>query len=471
MSSPYSLLCTVATIAVLAAPLSKIAEARLDQQELKDLGLTDTRLTPMGAIRAANADGTIPSWEGGITAPPKGYTAGDFYIDPFPDDKPLFTISGTNYLQYSKNLTAGQIQMFVHYPDTFRMHVYPTRRSASYPSRIYENTLASAASVEICQNNERCLDGILPGGGIPFPVPHNGLQAMWNHNLYYYGDHYQWTGTAFIVTNDGRYVPTKLIDRLIYFYYLPEDKRPTDPFFQKNGGALFCRSEEIISPPRSAGQIFGGCNYTRNSEFEAYLYVPGQRRVRRAPEIGFYDQPGTGTDGLRTTDARTMFGMTGSKEWYDYSLLGRKEMYVPYNTYELASPKHSLAEIIKPGHINPDLIRYELHRVWAIDAKLRPGFRHVIPHRTTYFDEDSWAGTNADMYNAEGKLWRYAEAFLLNFYDVPMVSWWGDAHYDFASGRYNAVAAWFNETRPPDFRTMPDPAIMTPQGLRSFGKR
>ena len=463
--------CTYLFCVVYISALPTPATAALDESKLKELGISDTRLTPMGAIRSGNEDGTIPIWEGGIKTPPDGYAKGDFYIDPFGADEKLFTISSANYKQYGSKLSPGQRRMFERYPDTYVMHVYPSRRSASYPNRIYEGTIASAGSVTICSNNERCLDGTLPGGGIPFPIPSGGLEAMWNHSLYYYGDHYEWTGTAFNVTDEGKYVATTLIDRFIYNYYLPKSKQLTDPFFTKDGGALFCRSEEILSPPKSAGQIFGGCNYRTNTAFDAYIYIPGQRRVRRAPEIGFYDQPGTGTDGLRTTDARTMFGMTGEQEWYDYSLLGRTEMYVPYNSYKLASPEYHLSDIVRPGHINPELVRYELHRVWVVEATLRNNFRHVIPRRTVYLDEDSWAGTHTDMYDAEGDLWRYAEAFLMNFYDVPMVSWWGDAHYDFPSGRYNAVAAWFNETRPPQFDVMPNPELMTPQGLRKFGVR
>lgn len=458
-------------LVAIVALFPMLASARASQEKIKELGVSGTPLTPMGAIRAGNDDGSIPTWEGGILAYPDGYEKGDFYVDPFAADEKLFTITSANYKQYETKLSPGQRLMFERYSDTFKMHVYPSRRSASYPQRIYEGTIASAASVSICSDNERCLEGTLPGGGVPFPIPSNGLEAMWNHSLYYYGDHYEWTGTAFIVTADGKYVPTTLIDRFIYNYYLPESKQLTDPVFTKNGGALFCRSEEILSPPKSAGQIFGGCNYKANTAFEAYIYIPGQRRVRRAPEIGFYDQPGTGTDGLRTTDARTMFGMTGENEWYDYSLLGRTDMYVPYNTYKLARPEYRLSDIVRPHHVNPELVRYELHRVWVVEATLRDGFRHVIPKRTVYLDEDSWAATHADMYDREGKLWRYAEAFLINFYDVPMVSWWGDAHYDFPSGRYNAVAAWFNETRPPNFDNMPNPAIMTPGGLRKFGLR
>ena len=137
--------------------------------------------------------------------------------------------------------------------------------------------------------------------------------------------------------------------------------------------------------------MFSGCNYFQSVDFDAYLYVPGQRRVRKAPEIGFYDSPGTGSDGLRTADARNLFAQTGGEEWYDWSPPVRKEMYIPYNSYKLADPQYDFKDIVRKGHVNSDLKRYELHRVWVIEGKLKPGFRHLGPHRLVYVDEDSWA--------------------------------------------------------------------------------
>ncbi|WP_372724239.1 DUF1329 domain-containing protein, partial [Immundisolibacter sp.] len=213
-------------------------------------------------------------------------------------------------------------------------------------------------------------------------------------------------------------------------------------------------------------------------DFDAYLYIPGQRRVRKAPEIGFYDSPGTGSDGLRTADQRNLFAQTGGEEWYDWSPPVRKEMYIPYNSYKLTDPQYTFKDIVRPGHINADLKRYELHRVWVIEGKLKPGFRHLGPHRLVYVDEDSWAGALADLYDAQGNLWRVSEAYLMNFYNVPMVHWWGDDHSDLISGRHAGVNGYFNHgasqgTLPPDFspKGKPDAAIMTPAGLRKLGVR
>jgi hypothetical protein len=90
-------------------------------------------LTPVGAEMAGNADGSIPAWTGGITKPVEGYTAGMHHPDPFAADQVLFTITKANLNEYKSFLSPGQIALFEAYPETFKMNIYPTRRSASNP--------------------------------------------------------------------------------------------------------------------------------------------------------------------------------------------------------------------------------------------------------------------------------------------------------------------------------------------------
>ena len=122
---------------------------------------------------------------------------------------------------------------------------------------------------------------------------------------------------------------------------------------------------------------------------DAWLYNPGQRRVRRAPQVA-YDNPGTAADNMRTTDQLDMFN--GAPDRYDWKLVGKREIYVPYNSYRLQDPKLKYKDIITPLHINPDHLRYELHRVWVVEATLQTGERHIYKKRVFYIDEDSWSG-------------------------------------------------------------------------------
>ena len=459
--------------------LATTAVAKVSPEEAAKLGIEGTELTPLGAIRAGNADGSIPAWEGGIKQPPAGYVEGGWYVDPYADDAILFTITGQNYQQYADKLSPGQMAMLKKYPD-YKLNVYPSRRSASFPQEIYENSIWNASNTEFCNpprgpNREgRCVLRAVYRPGISFPIPKSGAEAMWNHTFYWFGKYYMQTVYGFNAFADGNYAQFSTRERWILPSSMNLDEIPKGDVYSRNGGAMWCFSQETLAPPRSAGTIFGGCNYFETTDFDAYIYIPGQRRVRKAPELGFYDSPSTNSDGSRTADSRNMGAMTGDEEWYEWSAL-QKEMFIPYNNYKLAQPGLTFDDIARVGHDNSDLIRYELHRVWAIEGKLKAGFRHLAPHRIVYVDEDSWAGAATDMYDARGDLWRVSEAFLINYYNVPMVNWWGDDHADLISGRHAANGGWSNVggnvSDIINFHTMPDPAINTPAGLRKFGTR
>lgn len=457
------------------------ATAKISVDEAAQLGLTDTPLTPVGAERSGNADGSIPPWNGGIVDPPAGYQLGGWYVDPYADDQVLFTITAANFQQYADKLSAGSRGLFERYPDSFRMNIYPSRRSASFPQWLYAGSIYNATHAEWCGHAEptlaeRCIKKESHKPGVFFPIPKTGGEAMWNHTHFYWGKSFEAHGYGFNAFMDGSYADHLKVDRWTWLHWWPDADKPTDPYFWRGGGALGCGSQEDIYPPRTAGQMFGGCNSYSDNDFDAYLYIPGQRRVRKAPEIGFYDSPGTGSDGLRTADQRWGWAITGTEEWYQYEPLRKMEMYVPYNSYKLAQPGLEFDDIVRAGHINPDLARYELHRVWVVEGSVRPQFRHLGPHRLVYLDEDSWAATNADMYDAKDQLWRVSELYNMNFYDEKLTFFWGDAHMDILSGRYAAVNAWHNVgipdgNGPPDFANPPDWDYYKPAGLRRRGIR
>jgi hypothetical protein len=417
-------------------------------------------LTPMGSERAGNAEGTIPEWTGGITQPPAGYQVGDHHPTPFPEDKPLFRIDGSNYQQYADKLSAGQAATFAKYPDTYYMDVYPSRRSTSFPEHIYEMTRENGKTAHLAENGE----GVLGAAeGFPFPFPENAYELMWNHKLKYKGIGGIRYNTQIAPTADGNFSVTVIREELLGLYY----KRGVTIADINN--VLLYFFQEVESPARLAGNILLVHETLNQTELprQAWIYNPGQRRVRRAPNVA-YDNPGTASDGLRTNDMTDMFN--GAMDRFDWKVVGKKEMYIPYNSYGAHAEGVSNDDFIMPGHLNPALMRYELHRVWIVDATLKEGMRHINARRTFYLDEDSYQIVLIDHYDGRQQLWRASEAHCINYYDVP--TFWStiEAHYDLQSGRY--VAQGFdNNTAVNTFNVEMQAAQFTPQALRTRGVR
>lgn len=469
---------------LLAGASALPAVGALDPGALAKLGVTGTPLTPMGAQRAGNADGSIPPWTGGIkqTDWPAGFRPGGPWLDPFAGDEPLFTIDASNYRQYADKLTAGQIAMLERFPDSYRMHVYPSRRSIGYEDWVYQATLRQAAHAEVCPEWETarkvCLVNHVDGGGIPFPIPKNGVEAGWSHYLAYRGQWMHATENAPLIDANGHRVDVILEGDRSWAWWVPAEQRPASDWFQRDGGPALCDSFQIKQPPRSSGLYAGACDYVQNVDFQAYLYVPGQRRVRRAPEIGFQDSPSFGSDGQRTVASRWMWWFGGAESRFDLKLLGKREIYVPYNSYALAQEGVGYDDIFGPKHINQDLVRYELHRVWVLEADRLPQARHLYKKHVAYFDEDSWLGVASEAYDSKDRLWRVAEQYNLNFYDIQMSRAWGDSQIDLVNGRYSTFFGWPGNGKAgqPVFKRASEvpPAaweIFTPAGLRKAGHR
>jgi hypothetical protein len=471
---------------LLSLGVAGAALAKLTDEEIAQLGLTGTPLTPVGATRAGNVAGTIPEWTGGIQAPPANFKPGAGWADPFADDKPLFTITAQNYQQYEKNLLPGQIAMFKQYPDSFRMHVYPTRRSTSYPDWFVDATKVQAKHIDICpqyaQKNELCLIDAQAGGGVPFPIPKIPEEAGWNTLLgHYSGTTMDAMGNGALIDSLGNRTDVIIRSREFWPYQLPVDKKPSNEWFTQWGGAFLCDSWQIEQPPRSSGLVFGGCMYAQNVDFQVYLYIPGQRRVRKAPEIGFHDSPSFGSDGQRTVSSRWMWWFGGKEPRHSYQLEKGKELFVSANSYKIADPNLNYDDIYGRKHINQDLLRYELHRVWVIDGQLKPSYRHLYKRHVAYFDEDTWMGVAYEAYDAKDRLWRMGEQHVLNLYDKRILRIMGDSQIDLINGRYTTYPYWHGPAGrlsgfgPPKFETTDDMtvdiSVYTPQGLRKFGTR
>ncbi|MFT5426219.1 MAG: hypothetical protein ACI9ZT_001160 [Gammaproteobacteria bacterium] len=445
----------LASLLMISVSMPAIAE--MAANEVARLGVD---LTPLGGEKAANAAGTIPAWDGGLTQAPSGYTVGGYYVDPYASDAIKVTITSGNMADHANNLSEGHKALLKTYPDSFKMNVYPTHRSAASPQYIYDATKKIAGAAKLTADGNGVDNAIV---GIPFPVPASGLEAIWNHILRFRADFAERDIAQAAPTRGGDYTLVEFSDQFNLQY-----NREGMTVEELNNIILYFK-QEVKSPARLAGGILL-VHETLNQKAEnrkAWLYNPGQRRVRRAPNVAF-DNPGTASDGMRTNDQFDMFN--GSPERYNWALVGKKEMYVPYNNYKLQDPSVKYADILKPLHINPELPRYELHRVWVVDATLKEGARHLYKRRTFYIDEDSWQILAVDQYDNRDQLWRVSEGFAINHYNVPNLWTTLEVHTDLQAGRYLAIGLT-NENKPYNFNADLTTSEFTPAALRRDGTR
>jgi hypothetical protein len=432
--------------------------AAVSPDEAAKLGTT---LTPVGAEMAGNADGSIPAWTGGLPANAGTADAAGFLSDPFPSEQPLFTITAQNVDQYKDKLTPGQLAMFKRYPETYKMPVFTTHRSASMP----ENILAATKNNAV---NTRLVEG---GNGLenfdqanPFPIPKDGLEVIWNHITRYRGGSVKRLVTQATPQANGSYSLVYFQDEFTFRGALD------DADSSKESNVLFYFKQRVTAPSRLAGNVLL-VHETLNQVKEprlAWLYNAGQRRVRRAPQVS-YDGPGTAADGLRTSDNFDMFN--GAPDRYEWKLNGKKEIYIPYNAYRLDSPKLKYSDVIKAGHINQDLSRYELHRVWHVTATLKSGERHIYAKRDFFIDEDTWQAAAIDHYDGRGTLWRVAEAHAQYYYDKKVPWYTVETLYDLLSGRYLALGMKNEEKSAYVFDYPAKESDYTPAALRQSGVR
>ena len=382
------------------------ALAAVSPQEAAQL---KTTLTPLGAERAGNADGSIPAWDGGYTKVPADFRNGYRNFDPFAGDQPLFSITADNLAEHQDKLADGIIQLFRDNPDSFRIDVYPTRRTAAAPQWVYDNTFRNATEATL-ENDGLTVRGAY--GGVPFPIPKTGIELYWNHQMQWRGEatdtKYQvWTTTA----EGRRILATAAVDYGQYPYFYKDgawDASVSNPRYM-------LAIQLAYEPAFRAGEalmVHNVLDYAQGRTL--WQYLVGQRRVRQAPSINF-DTPNVVASGVNFVDET--FGGGGSPERYDWKLIGKREMYIPYNNNALLA--NSDAEVLGRSHANPDHVRWELHRVWEVEASLKPGSRHAVPKRKFYFSEDNWGTAILDGWDAEGTLWRTAMTTPFVAPDIP----------------------------------------------------
>jgi hypothetical protein len=368
-------------------------------------------------------------------------------------------VTAANLSQYQDHLTAGHVALLKAYPD-YKLEVYPSHRSAANPQRIYDATRQNATTARLTEGGNGVTGSVI---GIPFPIPANGLEVVWNHLTRYRGiAATRHIGQAAPQRN-GSYTLVDFEDEFLFNYCREGITEAT------LDNILIYFKQAVVAPARLAGTILLA-HETMDQVKEprrAWVYNAGRRRVTRAPNVA-YDNPGTAADGQRTSDQFDMFN--GAPDRYNWNLVGKKEMIVPYNSYHLHSDQVKYRDILKPLHINQDLARYELHRVWVVDATLKPGTSHLYSRRTFYVDEDSWQILAADQYDGRGAIWRVSEAHCINYYDA--LTFWStlEVHTDLENGRY-LVIGLDNEGPMYNFNIKRTPADYSPDSLRRDGIR
>lgn len=431
-----------------------VAGVGAEAPTVEQLARLDAELTPIGAERAGSDDGVIPAWTGGLEKTPVDPRLG--YVDPFADDKILFTITAENAEEYKGLLSAGHMALLKRDPDTFRMNVYPTRRSAAHPEEVLaevrkQATLARTDGYHIYDVGRTA---------VPFPIPSDGLQVMWNHVFRWRGGSVERRFVWAPVAGNGMFYIVRFHQNIAF-----DQQGYMD---QLREGRLYHASSYLLSPPATLG--------TRNVTWEPIDAVTGKRarwtflfqsmRTRRLPAYD-YNTPEPNTNGLRLADQTD--GWNGAPDRYDWKLIGKRELLIGYNGYKLTDKKLSYEDIVKPHHPDPDLLRYEVHRVWEVEATLREGKYHTFDRRVFYLDEDTWQVAQEESYVKNGALARFADYQMIQHYDVQVPWYAATINHDMASGGY--VIGYLNnmESFPARWGFMGHLTDYLPNHMRNMG--
>ena len=440
-------------VAMLSVSLSAGSALALVPEEQQ--ARLDGDLTPLGSERAGNADGTIPAWTavyaGGVAMKRRHLP------DPFADDKVLFTVNAKNADQYDV-ISRGQRALMERHNSYF-LNVYPSRRSCAHPEHVYKAARRNAAVGELVADGNGVSKAIMAS---PFPIPNNALEIVWNHTLRYRGHKLQRQFTAIPVNQRGEFFEITVHDDAIL--------RWSDPQFTSaeeldNTSILYLLQTK--SPARMAGYVVlvqESLNMAVEAR-KAWVYSPGLRRVRRAPTIA-YDNPGTNSDGITTSDS--FGGFNGAPDRFDWTVRGRSEKFIAYNNYRRVLTPY--AELVAEKHINQSVMRYERHRVWEVVGNLKDEFRHIYAKRVFYIDEDTKGIVATEIYDGRQQLWRVQELGGGVQYELPLCGGSGDTVYDLLVGRYLMVGL-INEEDPIDFNAAHlDSQRYTPGNIRRLGR-
>lgn len=446
------------------------ATGAMAKMSAEDLARFGNDLTPMGAIKAGSEDGLLPEWTGSIVGLPEGLEwdgPGTPYPDPWPDEKPVLTITKANLDQHRDRLSPGQIAMFETYPDTFAMPVYPGHREFSYYERYYEKVRYNAENA-VLSNNDESISGFV--GGNAFPLPATGAEVVWLTRT-----------TGAYLTRYGEYSDIGVFPNGTHSIR-KSDLRQESPYANRNNPATaefeypslgkfagFVMTS-VTEPARDKGlitSIFEPYDYSQNAR-EVWRYLPGSRRVRRAPTVGFDTPDGPG--GLKTVDETR--GFNGSMERFEWKMVGLQEMYIPYHNYRFDDPAVSHKELLTKFHVNPEHMRYELKRVWVAEGTLREGERHIYGKRRIYVDEDTGLTAITENYDGRGEMWKVVLFNNIYEYGGEAYTRRSQMYHDLRAGAY-IVERLVNETAPMlyDIEEVKGANYYSPSNVRKLGRR
>lgn len=419
-----------------------------------------TTLTPMGAEKAGSADGAIPAWDGGYTTPFPGFVPGAMRPDPFAGEKPLRSISARNMADYEDKLTEGTRALLARYPQSYRLDVYATHRTASAPQWVYDNNVKNAVSGKLVESSS----GLIPSGaygGTPFPIPRNGAELIWNHIL-------RWRGDA-VLSDVANYMGTSNGKRVLVTGGTFETQQPY--YFHEGAAEKFADEYTILridtdAPPSRSGEVFLERDNFNPDKSNFWVYVPGQRRVRKLASA-CCDTPLPSSGGVINYDEPDVWN--GRIDQYDWKLVGKKVMYIPYNANR--SLQAPVDQLLLSGHLNPDQVRWELHRVWVVDAAVAPGKKNVAARGRYYLDEDTWAAVLADRWDSNGRLIKTLWALPVLMPEFPAVAAPTSGGHDLIDGSWVAMGmsngkarAYKSVARYPELRFTPD--ALAGEGVR-----
>jgi hypothetical protein len=408
-------------------------------------------LTPVGAEQGANLDGSIPAWNGGLTEPPAGFDPQLGFADPFPDDKPLFVIDQSNLSQHKAFLSEGQQALIQRYSN-YVIPVYQSRRTAAFSADMIQAVKQERGQVKLTPSGNGLIG--VANSMVPFVEPKNGLEIVWNTILRRPSQSLSSATASFIAGSGITPVP-----------FSSEQIIAWAPAIGKAGGTkLFSLIGESIRPAAQAGEarlVEETLNFDEDTR-NAWMVNSGQRRIIRAPEL-VHSAPAGNSDALKTVD--DIYGFNGSPERYDWRLLGKREMYIPYNNYKMTDKSLSYQSMVDGAFIRSELIRFEKHRVWVVEGTLKPGMEHIYSRRIMYVDEDSWYVALMDQFDSKGALWRVKALYLMQAYNAPGMYTAGEMQHDL-NARKTIFSGFQNEERPTEFNIRVSASDFSQSALR-----
>jgi hypothetical protein len=250
---------------------------------------------------------------------------------------------------------------------------------------------------------------------------------MWNHVFRWRGGSVErqivWLPVA---ATGGSYVVK--VRQNIAFDQQGYMARPVD-------GRLYASTAYFSAPPSAIG--------TRVATWEPidpageararWVFVPQTLDTRRLPSYD-HDTWELFAGGQRTADQND--GWNGSPERYDWKLVGKRELLIGYNAYRIANKTLPYKAIAIAKNVDPELLRYEVHRVWVVEATLRQGRNHRFPKRVFYVDEDTWQVAQEEVYTKDDQLFRFGDHQMMQYYDVQVPWYAATIHHNLAAGSY-----------------------------------